>query len=119
MRRIRNNKKIQLKDLKIEITDQNKKEIELDVNIQRDDAFKYVNQLTSTTLVYNQQAPKASIIKAKYTNRKQREAYENKLCNISQEKPDDEEIKEEQKVTIKQNIIKESKRHHRLVTPAT
>jgi 16S rRNA U1498 N3-methylase RsmE len=33
VRRIRNNKKIQLKDLKIEVTDDNKRQIELDVSI--------------------------------------------------------------------------------------
>lgn len=42
VRRIRNNKKIQLKDLKIEITDLNKRDIDIDLTIQRESAFRYI-----------------------------------------------------------------------------
>ncbi len=69
VRRIRKNKKIQLKDLKIEITDHNKRDIDIDLTIQRESAFRYIEIVSSQTLVYNKQAPKSSNIKAKYNNK--------------------------------------------------
>ena len=101
VRRIRKNKKIQLKDLKIEITDQNKREIDIDLTIQRESAFKYITQVTSQTLHYNKQAPKSSIIKAKYNNKSKDTEYENKLCNVIESKPVQEEIKDDHKLRIK------------------
>ena len=102
MRRIRNNKKIQLKDLKIEITDLNKRDIDIDLTIQRESAFKYIEQVSSQTLVYNKQAPKSSKIRAKYNNKSLGTAYEKKLCNVIEEKPVHEEIKDDHKLRIKQ-----------------
>jgi hypothetical protein len=46
VRRITNNKKLQLKDLKVEVSDENIRHIELDLNLQRETACKYIETVT-------------------------------------------------------------------------
>ena len=80
MRRIRNNKKLQLKDLKVDLHEVNKNEIELDIRLQKDSHMH--QKMGENTFTYKLMAPLSSVIRQKYSQREKKAQYERRLCNF-------------------------------------
>jgi hypothetical protein len=101
--------------LKVDIHENNKLEIEIDIKIQKDQTL--INKFAYKTFTLKQFAPSTSKIREKYKGKSQREDYEKKLCNFDTDSL--HSISALEKAKVKQAIIKESKKDHRFVTPAT
>lgn len=68
VRRIRNDKKIQIKDLKLTISERVKQEIEFDFRIQKDSASSMVPNFLCKTF-YSRKSPSSFSIAKKYSNK--------------------------------------------------
>ncbi|TNV71375.1 hypothetical protein FGO68_gene262 [Halteria grandinella] len=114
VRRAKNDKRIQLKDLRVTFNDRVRKEIEVDLLVLREGPSKLVQEVAQKEL-YFKMAPSAKSIRDKYLKRPQQEKYQKQLLNITNETGNNEGVDKQQ---AKRSMI-EANKNPRLVTPAT
>lgn len=116
VRKAKNDKQVQLKDLRVTISDRVRKEIELDMLIARDGAHNRLADISGKELLFAK-APSSKSMRAKYSRKEEMTGYEKKIINISSEESK-VALTAEEKERLKKGMV-EANKNPRLVTPAT
>lgn len=110
------NRHLQLKDMKVHITDTNKFEIRVDEDVNSNTFMDFISHISDRSLTYKKIGPSSRNIRTKYNSVKDKNQYLRQAIKDTDRK---ENIDKELRLQAKRELVKMNNGDNRFITPAT